>query len=177
MDIFEKDKIKYVNLMLSLILIGLMALFIIKPLISRVLADYEKYTITTSIRDRLKKNMLSVDVMRKVQADFEKQLSLISRALPANSDDGNFLTSLQSLALKNRLNLLKTNFDYNSSEKAIFFTLELDGKYDNFIKFLEDLNNLIRVTIVDNVDIKIDEDRVDGNIRSIIKGRIFRKAN
>ena len=172
---FHKQS-KHVRVGLTVFLILVIIYFVIRPI---AVNTYTKYLLTVKYRediDRMNQNLEALNKIKQINQDFDKQIQLLERVIPVKAEEKDFLRDFAALCARNQLNLISTTFIH--FDDSVTFTIDLDGRYENFPRLLNDVNNMLRLTSIESVKVEGQEIASErGVVNATITGRIFKKIN
>ena len=172
---FHKQS-KHVRVGLTVFLILVIIYFVIRPI---AVNTYTKYLLTVKYREdieRMNQNLEALNKIKQINQDFDKQIKLLERVIPVKAEEKDFLRDFAALCARNQLNLINTTFVH--FDDSVTFTIDLDGRYENFPRLLKDVNNMLRLTSIESVKVEGQEIASErGVVNATITGRIFKKIN
>lgn len=167
----DEKKQKYITLSVMLLLAVGLAIFAIRPLVVRVSTNSKYAKEAKIINEQLNQNLADLETIRQLHADYQEEIKLIDQSIPSEPNEGEFIQMFQELTYKYNLNIANTNFSY--SKNTLTYKIGVEGRYDQFTEFIDELTKLIRITAIDSIDIRAPKTFAPGVIRADIDGRAF----
>ncbi len=132
----------------------------------------EKYQKRKSAR-------LTVENFNKIR----KELPNLETSVIHAGDELNLVTSLEEAASKNNISQ-KINLSPRENKKdfgdRINITLNIDGSFQDFLRYLNDIERMKIMLIVDNINISQatrEDERQTGKIRALLQGHLYFSKN
>lgn len=155
----------YTMIILSLLTVSFFVVFAIRPTlktIASLLAELrEKREVYLKLEDKISSLTTAQANYKYVEAD----LHLLDESLPPETEFTLLMLQIEILGLENNVVLETESFDEVSlhfdQEYKIQFSLDVSGSYQNLRQFLVALENLRRITVLQNVQLnQSDEDQI-----------------
>jgi hypothetical protein len=159
---------------LTISILCLIIYFVIRPI---AFDTYEKYLQAEKYNENIKKmkrNLQSINTIDRINRDYKDEIALIDRVIPIKSEEQDFIKNLSILCGKNNINLIRTGFTHLND--SVIFDLELEGRYDNLPILLEDINNMLRLTVLEQIAVsEVKDAPAKGAVYINTQGRIFKR--
>lgn len=159
----DPKKKNYFEISLTLILL-IVLLLMIYPAITHILKLNQEIQAGKIIDQALETKLNALAQAEVNLAAIEDDLPLLELALPVGSDVDKYLQQpIEGLSSKNNLSLKSIQFNdipvsKPSSDdvrlREMAFTATLTGGFPNLLSFIRDLEDFVRVTNVDNLQLK-----------------------
>lgn len=159
----DPKKKNYFEITLTLVLL-IVLLLMIYPAITHILNLNKEIQAGEIVEKALEEKIIALDQAKSNLAEIEDDLPLLELALPVGSDVEKYLQSpIENLANKNGLTLKSTQFSdipvskptpESTRLREMPFTITLTGGFPNFLTFIKDLEDFVRITSVDSAQLK-----------------------
>lgn len=163
-----------VNFILTFASVLIFGIFAIRPsiaIISDLLKQINDYKQVNSV---LIEKITILNEVNNNQSKLEQETNLANSALPESPDEGNYIRNINYLSGRN--NVQAAGISFTTGEEGglgtLNFELTVYGDYSNIIKFIGDLNQLLRITQVESVTIAPENDRSSA-VRAKVLGKTF----
>lgn len=163
----KREIVVYTGLILSLFAIAFFALFALKPTFVTIAALYKEIQVKKELNEKLQNK---INTLRQAQINYAQvanSIHIVNDALPPNPALSEIIYPLEGLAQRANLNLTTISFSpvnlegKNPQEKTlpktslgnaqeVKFDLSLRGDYKNIKLFLDSLEKLRRIIIIDS---------------------------
>ncbi len=171
----------------SIVIVVLLIVFIgfaIRPSIMTAIRLRKELHEYRTLNGKFDENLENIRTIKQNYESVSKYTELLDKALPEKADEGNFLNKLNFLAAKSQITLKDLRFDYTENEGLgeLKFSASLIGDYVKILSFLESLNQLLRITVIDEINFAPQKDKsLRGEsgtllVRIDISGRTFYAA-
>lgn len=152
----------YFSILLTLGLLIVLVL-LIYPAIQHITKINREISDAKVVKTKLETKLGDLNTARINLEAIESDLPTLDLALPLGSDLASYLIKIESFAKKRKLSiealqfsdvpLSKPDVTGNINTKQFTYTLTLGGKFTDFQKFLSDLENYIRTSDVNTVNL------------------------
>lgn len=149
------------ELALFMIMIAVFALFALRPTIITIASLQQEIKLKTDVQQKLEKKVIALEQAQINLAKVQNSIIYLDRTLPEQADFNRFEREIEFLALKNNLILADAKFgefdilgkSFTGKEDYIplTFILTAAGNYNDLKKFLQSLENLDRLVIIDEI--------------------------
>jgi hypothetical protein len=158
------------------VLILLIVYFVIRPISVNTYSKYlqvRKYSNDVAI---LEKNLEAIGTIKRITKDYAEEIKLVQEVIPTEAREKDFLKDLSILCANNSVNL--TNVSFVHFNDSIEFGMALDGRYENVVGLLTDINNMLRLTNISSLSVSGATDGPDqGIVVAKLGGKIFKKPS
>lgn len=159
----DPKKKNYFEITLTLVLL-IVLLVMIYPAITHILNLNKEIQAGRVVDKALGDKITALSQAQNNLAEVENDLPLLELALPVGSDLDKYVQKpIESLAAKDGLTIKSVQFNDVPVSKPttedvrlrdMDFTLNLTGAFPNLLTFVKDLENFVRVTSVDTLQLK-----------------------
>lgn len=159
----DPKKKNYFEISLTLILL-IVLLIMIYPAITHILKLNKELEAGRTVNKALDEKIVALYTAKDNLAKVENDLPLLELALPIGSDLEKYLEKpIESLAGKHNLTIKSVQFNdipvskpetQDVRQREMSFTLNLTGPFPNFQAFVKDLENFVRVTSIEDLQLK-----------------------
>lgn len=157
------------------VLILVIIYFVIRPISVNTYSKYLQVKKYSNDVDLLEKNLEAISVIKRITLDYAEEIKLVQDVIPMEAREKDFLKDLSILCAQNQVNL--TNVAFSHFDDNIVFTMSLDGRYENIVTLLTDINNMLRLTNIESISITGTEDGPDQGVVNVgLSGKIFKKT-
>lgn len=170
----DPKKKNYFEISLTLILL-IVLLIMIYPAITHILTLNKEIQSGRVVEKALGDKIVALNQAESNLATVEKDLPLLELALPVGSDLDKYVQKpLESLSVKDGLTTKSIQFNdipiskpstENVRLREMEFTMNLTGSFPNFLTFVKDLENFVRVTSVSSLQLKSSGTEVEITIK------------
>lgn len=155
-------KRSYLSLGLTIGLI-LLLLVLLVPALTGTWALYNQVAEQTKTDQQLKAKLAALRQGESNYLSLQDSVTMINQALPNGPDVGNYIHNIEALASKSAIRIQAvqvsdvplskpaTSSKTPLSVQPVLFNISLSGDYPNLKQFLKNIENLLRVTSVENV--------------------------
>lgn len=185
----RKDVVIYTGLTLSLFAVAFFGLFALRPTLVTIASLTKEIR---SKRETEQKLQTKINDLRQAQINYAQVASsvyLVNQALPTNSSLPEIIYQIEGLAQKNNLTLNSLTFmpvdiiNKNPKQKSVSktfspaseigFDLTIKGNYENIKAFLDSLEKLRRIIIVDSFRLNQTKVEEETTMNLNLAGRAF----
>ena len=177
----QDDRVQnYLNITLTIATLSIFVAFAIRPSIqiaiklNQDLKEYEK------IDALLSEKLINLSAAKSLQDELFTEIIKLDKTIPKESLESNILKNLNYVTIKNNVQLNNINYTYN--ELANYNEVEMDisisGTYESILPLLTDIHNLLRIIVIEDLDLQIQK-RARDNLASeeiFLDGIIHAKA-
>ena len=159
----DPKKKNYFEITLTLVLL-IILLVMIYPAVTHILNLNKEIQAGRVVDKALGDKLIALSQAQNNLAEVEKDLPLLELALPIGSDVDKYVQKpIETLAAKDGLTIKSVQFnDIPVSKPAtedvrlrdMQFTMNLTGAFPNLLAFVKDLENFVRVTSVESLQLK-----------------------
>ena len=161
--ITDPKRKNYFEITLTLVLL-IVLLVMIYPAVTHILTLNKEIQAGKVVEGALEEKLLALEQAKANLTQIEADLPLLELALPVGSDVDKYLQKpIESLSAKNGLNLKSIQFNdipvskptsEDVRQREMAFTATLSGNFASLLTFITDLENFVRVTNVDTLQLK-----------------------
>ena len=145
----------YLQAVLTLTAFSIFAAFAIRPSFVSVLQTNNQKNELHDTNEKLIKKNDDLNKIKTLNKKYEEEFDLIDKALPIDPMEEDILITLQTIGAQNNVLINNINFANSGSgisgAQALNMQMALSGTYENLLGFITDVQNLLRVTTIDNV--------------------------
>lgn len=147
----------YTVLILSLLTTSFFIVTAIRPTLKTIASLMAEVRDKKAIDQKLQEKINALSLAKANYQVIKEDLPLIEQALPSEAEFTLLMIQIENLATRTNVSLDKENFEdatliFKDGLK-IQFSLQVTGDYENLKNFLAGLENLRRITILQNLDI------------------------
>lgn len=147
----------YTILILSLLTTSFFIVTAIRPTLKTIASLMAELRDKREIDEKLQEKINALSLAKANYQLIKKDLPLIEQALPSEAEFTLLMIQIENLAIQTNVSLDKENFEdislIFSDELKIQFNLLVSGDYEDLKRFLAGLENLRRITVLQNFDV------------------------
>lgn len=164
--IIDRNKFNdYTQISLTYLAIAVFAIFAIRPSLVKAYGLYRQYKDYKVLSETLKMKVENLNTFEDLKKNDSEVFNLIDNALPRSRSESDLIKTVNLAASDNQVVLKSITFNQGKLEeptgaKSVQFGLEVDGGYQDIIKFIGELTNTQRVMSVESLDLTLRSNNV-----------------
>ena len=176
---------KFTTIALTLVALSFFGFFAINPTISTIGKLKKEISDNEFVYKELEKKIVNLSSLRKQYSILQKDIPLITTALPKEPNAQILIAQIQAIAQNSNVHikklqnfeveLFKNNKGPNKKYFSYSFTIAGNGTYENISKFVSTLTNMQRVANIDTLTINKSTSQTDRSLELSIQGTSFFK--
>lgn len=155
----EKQDLKiYLELVLSIIAIGVFVVFAIKPTVTTIADIVTKIKVEQETSDKLDTKIKNLGIAQTLYNAEKANIDLLDTAIPSNPDISGFIRQNEGLIKKENVIPITVSVDKTnlllatSSASAVSVTTSITGEFNNLENFIKDIESLRRPSIISKMN-------------------------
>lgn len=151
---------KYVNVTLTFVTITVLLAFAIRPSAITLVTLISQINTYRRLNQDLEVKIQKINIARQNTEEFEKYKELVNKAIPSQPDEGNFIRNLNYAAARSGVIITGISFNINPDPvlDEVEFKISITGQYTNVSEFIANCHRLLRISIIESVNIVPDND-------------------
>lgn len=175
------------ELLLTLLTISFFTVFALRPTFNAITELWSEIESQKQTKAQLGEKLTNLGNAQSALAQEQERLELLSQAMPENPQPERYLRQAEGLAARNQVSLITFNVDRvtlfgktemkkpkegqeNLAEARV--TLSVSGEYNSLISFLQEIENLRRLIIIETVSFGAGKGKQAGSLVLTISGKI-----
>ena len=159
----------YLELLLSIVTIGILTLFAIKPTVLTIAELVVKINSQQQTSDQMDTKIKNLGIAQTLFNQEQANIQLLNQAVPTGPDVQTYIRQIEGLLKKQGLTpttLSVGQVDLLSQKEATAaattssqaaFTITISGAYQQLLNLMQDLENLRRPALLDKLDFTIND--------------------
>jgi type IV pilus assembly protein PilO len=155
----EKHDLKiYLELILSLITIGIFVVFAIKPTVTTIADIVTKIKVEQETSDKLDIKIKNLGIAQTLYNAEKANINLLDTAIPSGSDISGFIRQNEGLIKKENVTPITVSVDKTNllvattSASVLGVTTSITGEFNNLENFIKDIESLRRPSIISKMN-------------------------
>jgi type IV pilus assembly protein PilO len=155
----EKHDLKiYLELILSLITIGIFVVFAIKPTVTTIADIVTKIKVEQETSDKLDTKIKNLGIAQTLYNAEKANINLLDTAIPSGSDISGFIRQNEGLIKKENVTPITVSVDKTNllvattSASVLGVTTSITGEFNNLENFIKDIESLRRPSIISKMN-------------------------
>lgn len=159
----------YLQITLTLLMATIFTAFAIRPSITTAFRLNKQVQDYKVVDKKLSDKILALRQARAHYNIIANNIARLDKSLPFDVEDGPVLTNINFIAAKNNIDVRSLNFDVSDSPddqyKILTVSVVSSGEYPDVVRFLADLNNMLRIVNITSLNISQKKDTArTGNV-------------